>query len=57
MVRAAYFDPDRDETVNAGQIDERSAADLISKVLTLRSSAAPGTVPAQRSCVVAEAVH
>lgn len=37
MATAAYFDPDRDETVNAGPIDERRAADLISKALTLSS--------------------
>lgn len=37
MPTAAYFDPDHDVTVDAGPIDERRAADLIGKVISLSS--------------------
>lgn len=37
MATAAYFDPGRDETVQAGPVDESSAVDLIGKVVSLPS--------------------
>jgi len=37
MACASYFDPERDETVHAGRIDERNVAALVSTITSLSS--------------------